>query len=148
MFQHVSETPQVSTALRSRSAHPSAMLLRWSTLTNAMQMGQNPQEILWIITGWWFATSILFSHILGIIIPIDFQTTNQFGSYSKYLKVDSDSRHRIAQADIVISILPELATDLEARLPALPWSKVADMFHDFLACCSITFLAWFFRVCF
>ena len=36
------------------------------------------------ITGWWFGTSILFSHILGIIIPIDvhiFQrggpTTNQ-----------------------------------------------------------------------
>ena len=27
------------------------------------------------------------------------------------------------QADIVISILPELATDLEARLTALPWSK-------------------------
>ena len=23
------------------------------------------------MTGWWFGTSILFSHILGIIIPID-----------------------------------------------------------------------------
>ena len=23
------------------------------------------------ISGWWFGTSILFSHILGIIIPID-----------------------------------------------------------------------------
>ena len=37
-----------------------------------------------ILTGWWFGTSILFSHILGIIIPIDFHifqrggwTTNQ-----------------------------------------------------------------------
>ena len=27
--------------------------------------------IIIIITGWWFGTSILFSHILGIIIPID-----------------------------------------------------------------------------
>ena len=27
--------------------------------------------ILIFSTGWWFGTSILFSHILGIIIPID-----------------------------------------------------------------------------
>ena len=39
----------------------------------------------WFFSGWWFGTSILFSHMLGIIIPIDFHifqrgglTTNQF----------------------------------------------------------------------
>jgi hypothetical protein len=36
-----------------------------------------------IKTGWWFGTRILFSHILGIMIPTDFpifqrvETTNQ-----------------------------------------------------------------------
>ena len=47
--------------------------------------GSKPEAIN---TGWWFGTSILFSHILGIIIPIDFHifqrggpTTNQNSSF-------------------------------------------------------------------
>ena len=48
------------------------------------------ESMVWCYTGWWFGTSILFSHILGIIIPIDFHifqrggpTTNQYKFVSK-----------------------------------------------------------------
>ena len=46
-------------------------------------------------TGWWFGTFFLFSHILGIIIPIDFHifqrggpTTNQYLFVSKMDDLD------------------------------------------------------------
>ena len=48
-------------------------------------------------TGWWFGTRILFSHILGIIIPIDFHifqrggpTTNQFLSSPRALALGAE----------------------------------------------------------
>ena len=42
-------------------------------------------------TGWWFGTSILFSHILGIVIPIDFHIFQRGGPTTNQKTTSKDS---------------------------------------------------------
>ena len=63
-----------------------------SSTSHCRYRGGDPvprRSVVWFggtMAGWWFGTSILFSHILGIIIPIDFHIF-QRGSNHQPVKV-------------------------------------------------------------
>ena len=57
------------------------------------------QWYAWCFSGWWFGTSILFSHILGIIIPIDFHIF-QRGSNHQPDDVESGYSHDDSETSI------------------------------------------------